>query len=46
MNLQHRDRIFNAIALVDVTVLNKLWDELDYHMDICRVTRGSHIEHL
>jgi hypothetical protein len=40
-----RDRIFNAIALVDVTSLNKLWDELEYRLDVCRITRSSHIEH-
>jgi hypothetical protein len=24
-----RDRIVNAVALIDVTFLNKLWDELE-----------------
>jgi hypothetical protein len=32
-----RDRIVNSKALVDVTFLNKLWDELDYRPDVCRV---------
>jgi hypothetical protein len=41
-----RDRIVNAIALVDVTFLNKLWDELEYRLDVYRMPRGSHIEHL
>jgi hypothetical protein len=41
-----RDRIVNAIALVDVTFLNKLWDKLEYRLDVCRITRSSHIEHL
>jgi hypothetical protein len=40
------DRIFNTIALVDVTFLDKLWDKLEYRLDVCRITRGSHIEHL
>jgi hypothetical protein len=31
------DRIVNATALVDVTFLNKLWDEL-YQLDVCRIT--------
>jgi hypothetical protein len=26
-------RIVNAIALVDVTFLNKLWDKLEYRLD-------------
>jgi hypothetical protein len=41
-----RDRIVNAIALVDVTFLNKLWDELEYRLDVWRITSGSHTEHL
>jgi len=31
------------------TVDNKLtraWQELEYHIDVYRVTRGAHIEHL
>jgi hypothetical protein len=41
-----RDRIVNVIALVVVNFVNKLWDELEYRLDVCRITRGSHIEHL
>jgi hypothetical protein len=26
--------------------LSQLWQELDYRIDICRVTKGGHIEHL
>jgi hypothetical protein len=22
-----------------------VWQELEYHIDVCRVTRGAHIEH-
>jgi hypothetical protein len=40
------DRIVNTIALVDANFLDKLWDKLEYCLDVCRVTRGSHIEHL
>jgi hypothetical protein len=40
-----RDRIVNAIALVHVTVLGKLWVELEYRLDICRISRDSNIEH-
>jgi hypothetical protein len=43
---EFRDRIVNYIALVDVSSLNKLWDELQYRLDFCRITRSSHIEHL
>ena len=24
----------------------KSWDEFDYHVDVCRVTQGAHIEGL
>jgi hypothetical protein len=41
-----RDRIVNAIALIHVTFLGKLWVELEYRLDGCRMTRGSSIEHL
>ena len=24
----------------------RVWQQLEYHIDVCRVTRGAHIEHL
>jgi hypothetical protein len=27
-------------------MLTRVWQELEYHIDVCRVTRGAHIEHL
>jgi hypothetical protein len=41
-----RDRVINAIALVDVTFLNKLCGELNYRLDVYCVARGSHIEYI
>jgi hypothetical protein len=41
-----RDRIVNTTVLVDAYFLDKLWDKLEYRLDVCRVTRDSHIEHL
>ena len=37
-----------AIALEKVTqdMLHRVWEELDYELDVCRVTGGAHIEHL
>jgi hypothetical protein len=32
------------LALVEVDFLNKLWDELNYRPDICRITTGSSVE--
>jgi hypothetical protein len=41
-----RDRIVNAIALVHVIFLGKVWVELEYRLDVCHITRGSNIEPL
>jgi hypothetical protein len=41
-----RPRITTAIASITRDTLHKAWDELDYRLDICRVTRGAHIESL
>jgi hypothetical protein len=41
-----RERVFDAIAVVDTTFLNKLLDELEYPLDVCRILVGSQIEHL
>ena len=31
---------------VPATHVERVWQELDYRIDICRVTKGGHIEHL
>ncbi|KAJ4444560.1 hypothetical protein ANN_06355 [Periplaneta americana] len=41
-----RERINNAVMANDRTTLHNEWNELDYRLDVCRVTRGAHIEHL
>jgi hypothetical protein len=35
-----------AVAAIDRQMLQRVWQELDYWIDICRVTKGGHIEHL
>jgi hypothetical protein len=35
-----------AVAAVDHQMLQCVWQELDYRIDICRVTKAGHIEHL
>jgi len=46
-NLQDlRNRITAAVALVDRDMLTRVWNEMDYRIDICRITEGVHIEHL
>jgi hypothetical protein len=37
----HRDRIVNAMVLVDVTFMSKLWDELECCLDVGPVTRAA-----
>ena len=41
-----KQRITTAVASVDEDTLRSVCTELDYRVDICRVTKGSHIEHL
>jgi hypothetical protein len=31
---------------IDAPMLTSVWQELEYHIDVCHVTRGAHIEHL
>jgi hypothetical protein len=41
-----KQRFTTADASVDEDMLRSVWTELDCRIDICRVTKGSHIEHL
>jgi hypothetical protein len=43
---QLRQRIVEAVAAIDSQMLQRVWQELDYRIDICRFTKGGHIEHL
>ena len=27
-------------------MLQTIWNELDFRVDVCRITKGAHIEHL
>jgi hypothetical protein len=35
-------RITAAVALVDRDMLTRVWDEMDYRIDACRITKGGH----
>jgi len=39
-------RIRTAIETITADMLQTAWTELDYGVDICRITKGAHIEHL
>ena len=37
-------RTIEAVELVTPHMLINTWQELEYHLDICRATTGAHIE--
>jgi hypothetical protein len=39
-------RIIASVKNIDAPTLMRVWQELEYRIDECRVTRGAHIEHL
>ncbi|PSN38248.1 hypothetical protein C0J52_17437 [Blattella germanica] len=41
-----RSRIINAFEQINRDMLRRVWEELDYRLDICRITMGEHMEHL
>lgn len=41
-----RHRIEAAVAVITDDTLINVWEELSYRLDVCRVTKGVHIEHL
>ena len=46
-NLQDlHNRITAAVALVDRDMLTRVWNDKDYRIDVCRITKCGHIEHL
>jgi hypothetical protein len=46
-NLQDlRNRITAALARVDRDMPTRVWNEMDYRIDVCRITKSGHTEHL
>jgi hypothetical protein len=41
-----RDRITHALQTITADMLHRVRDEVDYRVDVCRVTQGAHIEGL
>jgi hypothetical protein len=39
-------RIIAAVKNIDAPMLSRVWQELEYRIDVRHVTRGTHIEHL
>jgi hypothetical protein len=40
------NRLTAAVTLVDRDMLTRVWNEMDYRIDVCRITKRGHIEHL
>ena len=39
-------RIRTTIETITADMLQTVWNEPDYRVDVCRITNGAHIEHL
>ena len=39
-----RQRIIEAVGFITPHMLINTWQELEYRLDICRATKGAHIE--
>jgi hypothetical protein len=39
-------RIIAAVKNIDAPMLTRVWQELEYRIDVCCVTRGAYIDHL
>jgi len=39
-------RIRTTIETIAADMLQTFWNELDYRVDLCRITKSAHIEHL
>jgi hypothetical protein len=45
MDFQHlKAHIRDAVATVTPNMLQATWNEVEYRPDICRATKGAHIE--
>jgi hypothetical protein len=43
---QLKVRIRTAIEANTADMLQTVWNELDYRVDVCRITKGAYIHHL
>jgi hypothetical protein len=43
-SLTIKARIIAAVKNIDAPFLTRVWQELEYRIYVCRVTRGAHIE--
>ena len=45
-DIQYSLSIRTAMETITADMLQTVWNELDYLVDVCRVTNGAHIERL
>jgi hypothetical protein len=38
--------IIAAVKNIDAPMLTHVWQEIEYRIDLCRVTHGAHVKHL
>jgi len=38
--------IIAAVKNIDAPMLTRVWQELEYRIDVCRIARGADIEHI
>ena len=41
-----KNRITATVETITPDLLSRVWQELDYRLDVCHVTKGAYIEHL
>jgi len=41
-----KNRITTAVETITPDLPSRVWQELDYRLDVCRVTKGAYVEHL
>jgi len=46
LRLERSLRIRTTTETITTDMLQTVWNELDYRVDVCRITKGAHIEHL
>ena len=39
-------RIWTAIETITAAMLQTVWNERGYRVDVCRITKGAYVEHL
>ena len=39
-------RIRAAIETIAADIIQTVWNELDYRVDVCRITKGAHISYV